>query len=174
MSRRSIALVATVLLFLAGCGGDDGESPFRADSAEDPGDGADQGSGGDDTSAESTDGSTSDGGDSGAGGATVDGDFPIAIADGVKDVLFEMGGQKQLAYPPGDLDRIVAFYTDWVDAQPGEWGRAEVANTVTWDPGGRRRAGPDHHRGRLRRGRRRRDHHLRRPRRQRGLARADD
>ncbi len=118
-------VVAVIAVGAAGCGGDDDGigSSATADQADADGSSTETGD----------DGSDPDG-SAGGSGASVDGDFPIPIADGVLlDVLADAGvpmaGQRQLFYPEADFDRIVAFYEDWVGGRDG-WARTELDGQV--------------------------------------------
>ena len=123
-TRRLLAALFVSILALAGCGssGDDDSSPFGLGPDE-----TDSGSDGDGTSDTSSE-SAGDGSDSGSSG---EGSSPIPAPDG-GNVIFEAAGQRQMTFPAGDFDRIVAFYEEWVAGTGGEWARSEAGNVITW------------------------------------------
>lgn len=131
--RNALAAALVTASALAGCGSGDDE-PAAPEAGESADDGGAVDAGADDGGGSGGDSGGDDGGgdDPGAGGsdrpASVRDDYPIPFPPGwVFDILGDIGMEEtsgaQLLYPNDAYDEVVAFYDDWFESQPEEYGR---------------------------------------------------
>lgn len=140
--RTSLAAAVVLVVPLAACGGGDDE-PAAAEAGETAGEeSGESGSDGEAVGAEG-DGDTGTGaGESGSVGNSDRPDslreeYPIPIAPGWEvDVLGEIGMSEtagvQLLYPEDAYDDMVAFYDEWFESQPEEYGRSVIGEDVVY------------------------------------------
>jgi hypothetical protein len=110
MRRLPLVLFVALGLFAAACS-DDGGGP-AASADPDPGAGVDGGAAADAGEAASGDGATIDVGSV---------DFPIPVVADPVVFIESIPGVITADYPVSRYEEILAFYTQWVSDQPGEW-----------------------------------------------------